>query len=96
MRVRTKENMVLEVLEMEDVLSQILTELNSLKESIGRIEEGLKRMNCSGQATVGVSRHCEEEYGVENKVVYASTLENLDYIWRKVLDTIRMQVYFID
>ncbi len=77
---------------MEDMLSQILLELKSLNEVVKRVDDRIKRLECSGQALAEVGRHFEENSEIENKNVYISSLESLEHIWRKVLDITKKEL----
>lgn len=77
---------------MEDMLGQILSDLNSLKEAVVAINDRLKRLECGGQALVEIDSNFEESSSVENKITDTSASGSLDYIWRKVLDIIKKEL----
>jgi hypothetical protein len=77
---------------MEDMLGQILSDLNSLRETVREIDVRLKRLESSGQALVEIDSNFEENSRVEDKIADTSALESLDYIWRKALDIIKKEM----
>jgi len=76
---------------MEDMLSQILSDLNSLKEAVIEIDDRLKKLECGGQIAE-VGGMSEEKSGAGNRVFNTPAVEKPDYIWRKVLDIIKKEL----
>ncbi|MDD2482573.1 MAG: DnaA N-terminal domain-containing protein, partial [Lutispora sp.] len=77
---------------MNDIISHILTDLNFIKKAVGRIEEGLSILESNVQLSVEVYKKFEEFSDIENNAADVSVFNNLDCIWRSVLDIVKKEL----